>query len=119
MDYRRDQTRAEIAEIERDMRQRLSETMDMCAKFDEKVVGRLFGRDSPAGGRRPRTATERELTIALNTIGQHLRERARDKCPRTSWEGLYEAANLIENDIGRRGLPQLMSRPDGEEDEPT
>jgi hypothetical protein len=116
MDYSTE--RVDLARIERDVRARLGETMDMCAKFDEAIVERPFGLGSPEGGRRPRDATERELTVALNTIGQYIRERAREECPKPNWEGLYDAANLIANDIGRRGLPQLMWHEGVEDDDP-
>src|SRR5437660_12127966 len=106
--YRPDEAAAELAEVERDMRRRLTDRMDMCAKFDEEIVDRdIFGLGRTVG-RKPSTASERELTIELNSIGQLLRERAREECPNAAWEGLYDAANLISNRIGRCGLPQLM-----------
>jgi hypothetical protein len=60
--YRPEQAAADFAEVERDMRQRLGETLDMCAKFDEEIVdrdsfglGRTVGRSParrPSGSRR-------------------------------------------------------------------
>jgi hypothetical protein len=110
--YSPEQAAADYAEVERDMRRRLTEIMDVCAKFDEEItdlsVLGLGGPGGGTGGRRPRNAAERELTIELNSVGQLIRERARDECPGAAWEGLYDAATLISNHIGRRGLPQLM-----------
>ena len=107
-DFRPEQAAADFAEVERDMRRRLSETLDMCAKFDEEIVDRdIFGLGRTVG-RKPGTAAERELTIELNSLGQLLSERARDECPGAAWQGLSDAAILISNHIGQRGLPKLM-----------
>jgi hypothetical protein len=110
MDYNPERAGAEIVEVEADMRRRLAETLDMVAKFDEQVPDRdVFGLSS-GGGRKPSNAVERELTVALNTVGQFLNERARAECPRAGWDGLADAATLIFNEIGRRHVGVLSSR---------
>jgi hypothetical protein len=107
-DFTPDQAAADYAEVERDMRRRLTEIMDMCAKFDEEIVDLTVLGLGRTRGRKPSNAIERELTVELNSIGQLLQERARDECPGPAWQGLADAAVLISNHIGRRGLPQLM-----------
>jgi hypothetical protein len=107
VDYRPEHSDARFASIVEDMTRRLDATLDMTAKFDEKFIDPL-GLGVREGGRRPRNAVERELTVQLNSVGQFLSERAREECPRESWQGLSDAAAFVSNRIGQLGLPQLM-----------
>src|SRR4051794_33703652 len=68
-----------------------------------------FATDGPLRARRPLTATEREIAVALLTTLEVLERTAQqlsaDGDP--AWEGWADAATWLSNDIGRRGLPQL------------
>jgi hypothetical protein len=106
--------RAAAAAISDDVRAELAVLMDGATQLSEFTV------DAPLGleARKPLTPEQTEVAVALNTMIDLLRRRAEETCvarePR--WEGLSDAATMLENEAGRLGLPQMMRQmPDDDE----
>ena len=90
----------------------------MAARLDEYTV------NSSIGARPPMTAAQREATVALNLMVDVLDRSAEEAslAGDDRWRGLAEASDAVYIEIGRCGLPQLMSsvkRRLAEEDEPS
>jgi hypothetical protein len=89
----------------------------MAARLDEYTV------NSPIGAPPPMTAAQREAAVALNLmLTCSIEAPKRPPLAGERWRGLAEASDVVYNEIGRRGLPQLMSsvkRRLAEEDEPS
>jgi hypothetical protein len=103
-DFSTDRLAAEA--ISDEVRTELAVLMDGAAKISEFTV------DMPLGlkARRSLTPEQTELAVALNTMIDLLRRRAEEACvarePR--WQGLADAADMLENEAGRLGVPQMM-----------
>lgn len=100
--FQQDQIAAVAAE-ER-VRSRLRWCEDGAAKVSEWTVNTGWLQ-----ARRPLSEKEREVTVALNVMGELLGERARQAAEgrEDRWGGLSDAATMVYNELGRRGLPQL------------
>jgi hypothetical protein len=106
--------RAVVEEIEREVRTALDTAMDGAARISEFTVD-----TPPLEARRPLTTEQREVAVALNTLSDVLGRQASEACaarePR--WLGLSDAANIVSNETGRLGLPQLFRHLDEHEGE--
>ncbi len=96
--------RREAEMMEREVRVDLENTMAGAARISEFTV------ETPLEARPPLTSEGREVAVALNTMCDLLRRRASEASaegePR--WEGLADGATMLENELCRLGLPQLM-----------
>lgn len=103
-DFSADRLAAET--ISGEVRTELAALMDGAAKISEFTVDMPLGLEA----RRSLTPKQTELAIALNTMIDLLRCRAEEACvarePR--WQGLADAADMLENEAGRLGVPQMM-----------
>jgi hypothetical protein len=104
--------RAVVEEIEREVRTALDTAMDGAARISEFTVD-----TAPLEARRPLTTEQREVAVALNTLSDVLGRRASEACAarESSWLGLSDAANIVSNETGRLGLPQLFRHLDEHE----
>jgi hypothetical protein len=102
-DFSADRPAAKAISVE--VRAELAVLMDGAAQLSEFTV------DAPLGleARKPLTPEQTEVAVALNTMIDLLRRRAEGACvarePR--WEGLSDAATMLENEAGRLGVPQM------------
>jgi hypothetical protein len=103
-DFSADRPAAEA--ISQEVRAELAVLMDGAAKISEFTVGMPLGLEA----RKPLTPEQTEVAVALNTMVDLSRRRAEEACtardPR--WEGLSDAATMLENEAGRLGVPQMM-----------
>lgn len=98
--------RAAAAAISDDVRTELAVLMDGATAISEFTV------DLPNSleARNPLTPEQTEVAVALNTMIDLLRRRADEaaKADESRWEGLSDAANMLENEAGRIGVPQMF-----------
>jgi hypothetical protein len=103
-DYTDDRAAADA--IAADVRAELAVLMDGAAKISE------FTSDMPLGleARKSLTPEQTEVAVALNTMVDLLRRRAEEAAtaeePR--WLGLSQAADMLENELGHLGVPQMF-----------
>jgi hypothetical protein len=100
------QDAADAAVIEARIREQVDLVDRETAKLSE------FAVDTPITARRKLDEPERETTVALNVMCELLAKRASEagasEDPR--WHGLADAATMVWNETGRRGLPQLAKK---------
>ena len=101
-DFRGDS--AEFEALEPEMREAVEAAMRGQSVVAEFTVGTMFE------GRSALTEEEREVAVALNTLGEILSRRARaaSKAGEPKWEGLADAETMTYNELARRRLPQLI-----------
>lgn len=102
---------AEIRRIEAEIRRRLDAAMAGAARISEFTV------DTPIGARPPLSPVDHEVAVALNAAAELLYVRAHEAAgvDDLRWEGLADAATMLSNAIGYRGLPQVAERHAGGE----
>jgi hypothetical protein len=100
-----EKNRAEAAEIEEKARRVMTDVDRGSGQLSEFVV------DVPLEARPPLTEVQREVAVALNVLCELLGRRSREASEQgeARWEGLYDAATIAWNELGRLGLPQVAS----------
>jgi hypothetical protein len=109
-DFSKDREMA--AEITEKIKIDLSTAMDGAASISEFTVG------TPLEARRPLTKEQWAVAVALNTLAELLDQRAGKACVarEARWQGLADASEIVLNEAGRLGLPQLFPEaPDDDE----